>query len=157
MTAGRRKDDMTTYGRTMTDETRIRRLVADFATAFSAKDVEAIMGFYAPDFVSYDLAPPLLNRRAEVARDLAEWFRTWDGPIGFEIHDLVVVAGDGVAFSRSLNRLTGRRTSGDATDVWVRATVCYRKTGGDWTVAHEHTSVPFYMDGSFRAAVDLQP
>ena len=28
---------------------------------------------------------------------------------------------------------------------------------GTWKIAHEHTSVPFYMDGSFRAAVDLEP
>jgi hypothetical protein len=24
-------------------------------------------------------------------------------------------------------------------------------------IAHEHESVPFYMDGSFKAAVDLTP
>jgi len=24
-------------------------------------------------------------------------------------------------------------------------------------VTHEHVSVPFYMDGSYRAAVDLKP
>jgi hypothetical protein len=24
-------------------------------------------------------------------------------------------------------------------------------------VTHEHMSVPFYMDGSYRAAVDLKP
>jgi len=39
----------------------------------------------------------------------------------------------------------------------VRATVCYRKTDGKWMVAHEHVSVPFCMDGSNRAAVDLKP
>ena len=26
-----------------------------------------------------------------------------------------------------------------------------------WRIAHAHTSVPFHMDGSFRAAVELQP
>jgi ketosteroid isomerase-like protein len=39
----------------------------------------------------------------------------------------------------------------------VRATVCYRRIDGKWMVTHEHLSVPFYMDGSFRAAVDLKP
>ena len=28
---------------------------------------------------------------------------------------------------------------------------------GRWTVIHEHVSVPFYMDGSERAALDLKP
>jgi ketosteroid isomerase-like protein len=39
----------------------------------------------------------------------------------------------------------------------VRATVGLRRIGGRWQVTHEHSSVPFYMDGSYRAAVDLQP
>ena len=29
----------------------------------------------------------------------------------------------------------------------MRATVGYRKIDGKWRVAHEHASVPFYMDG----------
>jgi hypothetical protein len=41
--------------------------------------------------------------------------------------------------------------------VWVRATVCYRKMNDTWVVVHEHASVPLYMDGSDRAAVDLSP
>jgi ketosteroid isomerase-like protein len=62
-----------------------------------------------------------------------------------------------VAFSHSLNRISGKRTNGEETDVWVRATACFRKMDGKWKVTHEHFSVPFYMDGSGRAAVDLKP
>jgi ketosteroid isomerase-like protein len=32
-----------------------------------------------------------------------------------------------------------------------------RKTGDGWNVAHEHKSVPFYMDGTNRPAFDLRP
>jgi PhnB protein len=39
----------------------------------------------------------------------------------------------------------------------VRATVGLRKIDGKWSIVHEHLSVPFYMDGSYRAAVDLKP
>jgi PhnB protein len=28
---------------------------------------------------------------------------------------------------------------------------------GAWKIVHEHSSTPFYMDGSYRAAVDLKP
>jgi ketosteroid isomerase-like protein len=35
--------------------------------------------------------------------------------------------------------------------------VGWRKREGEWLVTHEHVSVPFYMDGSLRAAVDLKP
>jgi ketosteroid isomerase-like protein len=35
--------------------------------------------------------------------------------------------------------------------------VCLRRIDGRWLIAHEHSSTPFYMDGTFRAALDLQP
>jgi PhnB protein len=41
--------------------------------------------------------------------------------------------------------------------VWFRLTLGLRKLGGEWKIAHHHESVPFYMDGSYRAAVDLVP
>jgi len=49
------------------------------------------------------------------------------------------------------------KRTGEETDVWVRATVGYRKIDGKWRVAHEHASVPFYMGGGDKAAVDLKP
>jgi ketosteroid isomerase-like protein len=45
----------------------------------------------------------------------------------------------------------------DRFDLWFRSTTCFRKVDGEWRVAHEHSSTPFYMDGSMRAAVDLLP
>ncbi|WP_446719495.1 hypothetical protein [Inquilinus sp. OTU3971] len=32
-----------------------------------------------------------------------------------------------------------------------------RRAADGWVIVHEHESVPFYMDGSLRAAVDLKP
>jgi ketosteroid isomerase-like protein len=125
--------------------------------ALRAKDIEGVMAHYAPEMLAFDLAPPLQHRRDGIRHGLAEWFPTWEGPIGYEFRDLAITVGDGVAFSHSLNRLSGKRTSGEATDVWVRSTVCFREIDGEWMVVHEHTSVPFYMDGSFRASVDLKP
>jgi PhnB protein len=46
---------------------------------------------------------------------------------------------------------------GEQTNVWVRATVGLRKIDGKWLIVHAHESVPFYKDGSYRAAVDLKP
>jgi len=85
------------------------------------------------------------------------WFQTFQGSIGCEIHDLSITASDDVAFCHSLNRISGTRTGGDKTDVWVRATIGCRRFDGMWLISHEHASVPFYMDGSDRAAIDLKP
>lgn len=41
--------------------------------------------------------------------------------------------------------------------MWLRETLGFRKLAGEWKITHQHESVPFYMDGSFRAATDLKP
>jgi ketosteroid isomerase-like protein len=74
-----------------------------------------------------------------------------------EVTELKVTASGDVGFSHSLNRLRGAKKNGEKPDLWVRVTVGFRKVDGRWLACHEHVSVPFYMDGSFRAAVDLKP
>ena len=57
----------------------------------------------------------------------------------------------------ALHHLTGKRVDRREVSLWMRSTLCFRREGGAWKIAHAHTSVPFHMDGSFRAAVDLAP
>ena len=66
-------------------------------------------------------------------------------------------SGGDVGWSRSLNRLHGTLKGGRKVDMWMRSTLAFRKVGGAWKIAHGHSSVPFLMDGSFRAATDLEP
>ena len=140
------------------DEAQIRALIDDWTRAVRAKDVHGVVSHYAADVVAFDLAPPLQYTGADaLRRSLEAWFPTFEGPVGFEVRDLCVTTGEDVAFCRSLNRISGTRTNGEETDVWVRATVGLRKSHGRWKVTHEHASVPFYMDGSYKAAVDLNP
>ena len=137
-------------------EAEIRRILEDQRAALRAKDARALLEHHAPDALSYDLAPPLVTRGPDVPGTQA-WLATWDGPIDLDIDELSIALGDRVAFSTSLNRMRGTKTDGERVDLWARATVGYRRIEGRWLVVHEHVSVPFYMDGSFRAAVDLKP
>jgi uncharacterized protein (TIGR02246 family) len=140
------------------DEAEIREMVASWLQAVRAKDVNAIMSHYMADVLTFDIVPPLKYEGTNAYRKNWEaWFPTFFGPVGYEIRDLGITASDDIAFSHSLNHISGTRSNGEETDVWIRVTVCYRKIGGRWMIAHEHISVPFYMDGSDRAAVDLKP
>ncbi|HSA82205.1 MAG TPA: nuclear transport factor 2 family protein [Geminicoccaceae bacterium] len=139
-----------------TAEAQIRALIDDWAKTMRAKDADSVMSHYTADSVTFDLAPPLISAAAN-AKGLEAWFSTWQGPLGFEIRDLNIKAGDDVAFCHGLSRLSGTKTDGEEADVWFRQTLCFRRIGGEWKIAHQHESVPFYMDGSFRAAVDLEP
>jgi ketosteroid isomerase-like protein len=134
------------------DEEQIRAALADRAAAMRERDAERFVAHYAPQIVKFDLPPPL-QLTAPEARD-AEALRAWfashpGGPIDYEIRDLTVTAGRDVAFCHSLNHLGGA--------LWFRSTIGLRKIGGEWRITHEHNSTPFYMDGSDKAALDLQP
>src|SRR2546425_6279636 len=130
------------------NEAQILERIEGWAKALRAKDVDAVMSYYTRDVLSFDLAPPLLQKGDAVRRGWEEWFPTFRGPIGYEIRDLSITVGDDVAFSHSLNRISGTRTGGEDADVWVRATVCYRKTGGKGMGAREPVWGPCALDGS---------
>jgi uncharacterized protein (TIGR02246 family) len=149
---------MTIMPRPKTDEAEIRAMIAQYAKALHAKDVDAVMVSYAPDVVAFDLAPPLALRGAETIRaGLREWFPTWTSGIRIETTDLTIDVDGDLAVYRCFNHMTGMRTSGEVADLWFRTTVCLRRIGGAWKVFHEHGSVPFKMDGSYKAAIDLKP
>jgi uncharacterized protein (TIGR02246 family) len=137
---------------------QVREVIESWAKAVSAKDVEGVMACFAPDVLTFDLAPPLQYAGREVIRKgLEDWFPTWDGPIGLEIRDLRVTADSSVAYCTSLQRMSGTKVDGEKPNLWYRSTICLQKSEGAWRIAHEHTSTPSYMDGSNKAALDLKP
>jgi ketosteroid isomerase-like protein len=94
------------------DEAEIRSIIADHAKAHHAKNVDLLLAHGGEGFLSFDLAPPLQNRGGspkKARREIEAWFATWKGPIGLEERDLVVTAGDNVAFSTSLTHMTGTK------------------------------------------------
>ncbi len=149
---------MTPKSSIASDEAQICERIDQWAKALRAKDLDGLMSHYTRDIVVFDLAPPLQYKGAVAYRkNWEDWFPSFQGPVGYEIRDLSITTGSDMAFCWSLNRITGTRTSGESTDVWVRATVGFRKIGGNWMITHEHFSVPINMDGSDKAALDLKP
>jgi len=138
-------------------EAQIRGIVEAWAKAVRAQDINAMLSNYAPDIVSFDAVTKLqITGLDAVSRRTEEWVTAFQAPIGFEMRDLSITAGDEVAFSHSLNRVNGAMTNGEKVDMWWRATVCFRKIGGQWLVTHEHASVPFDME-SGKALLDVKP
>jgi ketosteroid isomerase-like protein len=147
---------MNVHDSRISEETKIRHLIDQRTTALHAKDAHAVLLCLAPDFVAFSLAPPLISTMTD-AKAYEAWFATWQGPIGTEICDLTIAVSGDLGVSHSLNLMSGTSSSGHDVQLWYRQTLSFRKTGGQWKIAHEHNSVPFYMDGSFRAAIDLKP
>jgi ketosteroid isomerase-like protein len=146
---------MTTETTTLHEEARIRAAIEVRANAIRSKNVQGVLPNFTEDSVGFFFEPPL--QQSPLKEDLAGWFATWSSQIGYEIGDLKITAGDDVAFCNSLSRLTGTRTDGTYTDLWFRETLCFQKIDNQWRIAHIHESVPMYMDGSLKAAIDLKP
>jgi uncharacterized protein (TIGR02246 family) len=142
---------------TGSSEDQIRALLEERVRAIHDKDAQALVSACAPDIVSFDALPPLQRLGAEAVRHRAEeWLGWYDGPIGYDIRDLRITAGDDTAFASYLYRVTGTMTNGSAVDMWVRSTMGLQKRDGQWAIAHEHTSVPFDAE-SGQAALNLAP
>jgi uncharacterized protein (TIGR02246 family) len=140
-----------------TNETAIRELIDGFVEAVRAKDINGVMSVYAPDLVAFDVVPPLQYVGAEAFRKVwQEVFETFQSPIPYEVRDLSITAGDDVAFSHSLNRNSGTMKNGRKIDLWLRWTACYRKTNGEWRIAHLQISVPVDLRTG-KAMVDQKP
>ena len=138
-----------------THRAEIDALFQALARAHADHDADAIAGAYAPDAVIFDLAPPL-GHRGMTRDSVAAWLAGWEGPIHIDAVDVRLTVDGDMAFVSALNRMRGRQ-GGEDQDMWYRTTTCLLRIGGRWSIVHDHSSVPFYMDGSYRAAVDLKP
>ena len=148
---------MTTENSCAADEARIREIIEERVRAIRAKDVDVLMSHHAPDILMFDALDPLRYVGSDAVRERAEqWLSWYQGPVSYEVRDLSVTAGNEAAFCHYLYRVSGTMTNGREVDMWVRSTVCFRKVGGAWVIAHEHTSVPFDAE-SGKASVSLKP
>ena len=129
----------------MSDEIQIRDLLHAWADAVRRHDVPAILSHHDSSIVMFDLPPPLL------CRGIDDYERTWDllfryhkPGTAFEFRELTVTAGKDVAFAVAIMHCgpDSSPTPADKDGFLFRLTVGLRKVEGEWTVTHEHHSIP---------------
>jgi uncharacterized protein (TIGR02246 family) len=137
----------------------IREIIEARYEKLAAGDVKGMLESYAPEVVQYTLAPPLGG--VTDGRDVVpteQWMAGFETPPRRAVTRLEVVADGDVAFATSIDSMTATpKGASSSFTMWYRMTLGLRRMDGRWLIVHEHASVPFYMDGSFKAAVDLQP
>lgn len=137
-------------------ENEIRSLVAAYANAMRAQDAPAVIAFYDPALVRFDIAAPLVTTGADALDEagLEEWFAGWTGPFVFDTRDLTVAAAGNIAFCHALIRFTGTRQDADHA-LWARWTLGLRRQGGQWRITHEHCSAAIDPDtGAAQMSLD---
>lgn len=142
---------------TSRDERRVRDAIAALHRAHFTKDAAAIAALYTENAVIFDLDPPLQHRGIDI-REKQAWLDSWETPIEHLPQELnITVAGD-YAFAHSLVEMSGtKRGPEGAVRFWMRQSFAFERIRGSWRIVYQHSSVPFYMDGTFRPAFDLAP
>ncbi len=135
----------------------IQILIDERTNAIRLKDIKRLMQDYAPHVLPFDVVDPLQYPGIDaIKKRMEEWFASFDGPIGYDIQDLQIIAGNEVAFSYGLNHVNATKTDGVKLEMWWRETICYRKKDGRWIIVHQHSSVPFDVKTG-NASLGLKP
>jgi ketosteroid isomerase-like protein len=129
------------------DNAQISALYQQFATAFRHKDVNAIMACYprGNTLFVFDVSTPREHVGWQSYYD--DWkgfFASIKGNPGFSIGELGITISGDVAFTHSIQSVTGNM--GNLHALTVRVTDILRKTNGKWLIVQEHVSVPIDFD-----------
>ena len=129
--------------RNTSHETAIRNLIEDWAAAVRVKDFDGILRHHSPEIVMFDVPPPLQSKGLDAYRKTWDLFFSWaHEPVVFDIVEMSVTCDDEVAFAAAVMRCSGTETSGEDIDLEFRLTVGLRRIDSQWTVVHEHHSIP---------------
>ncbi len=106
-------------------EVVLHKRIDEISQAIRDKNLDRLMTFYATDVEVFDLMPPLNTRgAAEYRKNFERWFGSFEGAISFELVELRIAAGEGVAFCHYLSLVTGARPDGRKSGYWARGTTC---------------------------------
>ena len=125
------------------DEAAVRDVIEAWAASVRRKDYEGILRNHSPDLVMFDVPPPFQSKGLAAYQASWDLFFSWSSePIPFEVHEMNITAGADVAFVVATMGCAEPGADGKPTALDFRLTVGLRKIDGQWTITHEHHSVP---------------
>jgi len=125
-----------------TNEDQVRELVENWAQAVRNKDIEKILAHHSDNIVMFDVPKPFVSIGMDAYR------KTWDTffaltKLGvFDIQELDVIADENVAFCFATMKCADKSNSEDFVELDFRLTIGLQKTNNNWTIVHEHHSIP---------------
>ena len=135
----------------------IRAWLDRWTKAFSAKDADEIMALYADDVIAYDVVPPLQYvGKAAYRADYQQFLSQYEDNLKVEVRDLHVGASGDLGYAAGLELISGTLKGGKKSEVWLRFTSLFRKSGGRWLDFHDHVSVPADIE-SGKAMLEMKP
>jgi uncharacterized protein (TIGR02246 family) len=125
------------------DDAAIRHVIQTWTAAVRRRDFAGILQNHSSDIVMFDVPPPFQSRGIEAYKKTWDLFFSWSSdPIPFDITEMSITAGSDVAFVVATMRCAEPGANGEPKALEFRLTVGLRKIDGQWTIIHEHHSVP---------------
>jgi len=125
-----------------TEAILIRQIIENWAAAVRNRDVEAILANHAKDIVMYDVPKPFQSIGINAYRKTWDTFFAYTKPGVFDIQELQVVADENVVFCFATMKCADKSGTTDYIDLDFRLTTGLKKINGQWTIVHEHHSIP---------------
>ncbi len=125
------------------EEAAVREVIEAWASAVRGRDIDGILRHHSADIAMFDVPPPFRSIGIDAYRATWDIFLSWSSdPVRFDIVDMEIAAGNDVAFAFAAMRCAGPGAGGQHDALDFRLTIGLRKIGGQWTIIHEHHSVP---------------
>jgi uncharacterized protein (TIGR02246 family) len=129
--------------RSSSEDLAVRNVVESWAAAVRSRDYEGILKNHSSDIVMFDVPPPFQSKGIEAYK------KTWDlffscvvDPVVFDIAVMTVFSDSNLAFVIATMHCTGPGSQGEREKLEFRLTIGLQKIDGQWTIMHEHHSVP---------------
>jgi len=124
------------------NETQIKQLVEDWANAVRNKDIDGILAHHSDNFVMYDVPEPFQSVGLDAYRKTWNLFFKYTKLGVFDIHEMNIVADDHVGFVYATMQCADKSKTIDFVPLGFRLTIGLKKINGQWTILHEHHSIP---------------
>ena len=125
----------------MSVDDEIRGVLDRWTAALKQRDLDALKAEYAADVRVFDVGAQ--TEGFDSLRSLWEGcFPYFQHEIGVERRGLQIKASSDLAVASFFSRMTGSSSDHPASQAWMRTTVCFKKTDGQWRIFHDHLSMP---------------
>jgi ketosteroid isomerase-like protein len=127
---------------TTENEMLIRQLIENWAAAVRNGDIDKILAHHSGDIVMYDVPKPFQSIGIDAYKKTWDTFFAYTKRGVFDIQELHVVADQNVAFCFATIKCADKSNTPDYVELDFRLTVGLKKIANQWTIVHEHHSVP---------------
>ena len=125
------------------EDLAVRDVVESWAAAVRRKDYDGILKNHSSDIVMFDVPPPFQSKGTEGYKKTWELFFSCAGdPVVFDITAMTIFSDNNVAFVIAAMHCTEPGPRGEREELEFRLTIGLQKIDGQWTIMHEHHSIP---------------